>query len=170
MFKIVGDLSSKVKKIKRFKSDYDKVFMKIQEAATFDAIETATDLTPPVGNIRGTNTITGTLKGAWATDSLYISKKKNNSYVTLLANKTPYASFVNNGHTLNRHFVPGLIINPYSGVLEKAPAGMNTGIVVGTKTHFIPGRFMLEGALKTYYNSLNEKMDKLIEEIDEALK
>lgn len=139
----------------------------IQQIATIEAIQTAAEKTPPQdGDIRGTGTITGTLKSAWARDSLVESKKRNGKYITVLANNEYYASFVNDGHRMDKHFVPGLIINPYSGLLEKAPPGMEGGIMVGTKTKYVVGKYMKEAALVKYYNSLNEQAEQLVNNLE----
>lgn len=139
----------------------------IQQIATIEAIQTAAEKTPPSeDDIRGTGTITGTLKSAWARDSMVESKKRGGKYITMLCNKEYYASFVNDGHRMDKHFVPGLIINPYSGLLEKAPPGMEGGIMVGTKTKYVVGKYMKESALATYYNSLNNQAEKMVKELE----
>lgn len=169
MFKIVGNMKDKIRTLKKFSGDFERTLREIQESATIDAIETATENTPPQfseGQMAGVGTITGTLKGAWASDSITKSKRKNGRYITLLANSTPYASFVNNGHRMDKHFVSGLMVNPYTGLLEKAPQGMNVGIMVGTKTTYVQGKFMLEEALKTYEQKLNKYIDNLIEDLN----
>lgn len=140
----------------------------IQEAATIDAIQTAVEKTPPTpdDSPRGTGMITGTLKSAWARDSIVESKKRGNKYITVLCNKEYYASFVNDGHRMDKHFVPGLMINPYSGLLEKMPAGMEGGIMVGTKTKYVTGKYMKENAITKYYNSLNNQAERMLENME----
>lgn len=139
----------------------------IQEAATLDAIQAAVEKTPPQeGDIRGTGTITGTLKSAWARDSIVESKKRDNKYITVLCNNEYYASFVNDGHRMDKHFVPGLMINPYSGLLEKMPPGMEGGIMVGTKTEYVVGKYMKENAITKYYNSLNNQAERMLENME----
>ena len=46
---------------------------------------------------------------------------------------------------MDRHFVPGLYVNPESGLLEYDPYA-NVGIVVGTKTAYVEGKFMVDDA------------------------
>lgn len=157
--------------IKKTKNEINKLnanLLEILETATIDAINEAVDRTPPTedDNERGTGMITGTLKSAWANDSITKAKKQNNKYITVLANSMEYASFVNDGHRMDKHFVPGLIINPYSGLLEKAPAGMEGGITVGTKTKYVVGKYMKENALIKYYQSLDKQAKQLMENID----
>lgn len=140
---------------------------KCQEEATITAIETATKFTPPRDDddkIRGTGTITGDLKSSWAKDSVVKSYKKDKKFITVLANSKPYASFVNDGHRMSKHFVPGLMINPFTGLLERAPDGMNTGIMVGTKTTYVQGVFMKEWAIENYKYQLEKSIELLMED------
>ena len=73
-----------------------------------------------------------------------------------------YASFVNDGHRMDRHFVPGLVINPGSGLLEFNPDGTG-GIVVGTRTAYVPGLFMVDKAVEEYRRVLREELKGLEE-------
>lgn len=157
-----------IKKVRKSKEELPDVLSEISEIATIMAIKTAVEKTPPTSedSLRGTGTITGNLKSAWARDSITSSKKANERYVTILANNEPYASFVNDGHIMDKHFVPGLIINPYSGLLEKAPPGMEGGIMVGTKTKYVVGKYMKENALITYYKELDRQANKAMRVLD----
>lgn len=160
--------SDLLKKVRNDKKNLVSNLRKVQEIATVAAIQTAVEKTPPLDgeDARGTGTITGSLKSAWARDSIVESKKVNSRYITVLANRQPYASFVNDGHVMNKHFVPGLIINPYSGLLERMPAGMEGGIMVGTKTKYVVGKYMKENALITYYKTLNEQAEDIIKNME----
>ena len=51
------------------------------------------------------------------------------SVKTELNNNMQYASYVNDGHRVDKHFVPGLIIN--GNLLERSPDGSG-GLIVGT--------------------------------------
>ena len=55
------------------------------------------------------------------------------TFMTVLANSMQYASYVNDGHNVTKHFVPGLTINETSGLIEEDPDNKG-GIIVGTKT------------------------------------
>jgi len=133
------------------------------ETATMLAVEKATELTPPTGEeVRGTNTRTGELKQHWDADSQTRPQRQGNELVTVLANDVEYASYVNDGHRMDRHFVPGLYINPYSGLLEYDPSA-NAWIVWGTRSPYVPGVFMVDDAKKEYENVLREKLRKLEE-------
>lgn len=163
--KINNNLLKTFKKLKRFSNNISKEISKIQEIATIEAINVASESTPPFGS-RGVGTTTGSLKGAWARDSITKSYKKDKKFVTLLANNEVYASFVDKGHKLTRHFVPGLIINPISGLLEKAPAGMKGGIIVGTKTNYIPGAFMVDKAVDAYKHTSEKLLQEKLKEFE----
>lgn len=144
------NLSQRMKMLEAKKSELETRLISAAEAATKKAVEKAADLTPPTQNdLRGTNTRTGEMKQHWATDSKTTPVRMGNKIVTELNNDREYASYVNDGHRLDRHFVPGLYINQQSGLLEYAP-GMNVGIVVGTKTSYVPGLYMVEKAREEY--------------------
>ena len=131
------------------------------------AVEKAAELTPPTKNdLSGTNTRTGEMKQRWATDSITKPQRKGNSYETRLANNMKYASYVNDGHRMDRHFVPGLVINENSGMLERNPDGKG-GIVVGTKTSYVEGLFMTEKAIERWKRAIGYEADKLIKKMSE---
>lgn len=123
----------------------------VAKGATIRAVEKAAELTPPtLDDLSGTNTRSGGMKQHWATDSRVVPVKRGGTYVTELNNDKQYASYVNDGHRMDRHFVPGLVINPESGMLEYDPDGKG-GIVVGTRTQYVEGLFMEEEALQEYH-------------------
>lgn len=165
-FQMSNNFKEVLEDLKKASLNLQNDIRKCQEEATISAIEEATRLTPPRDDddkIRGTGTITGDLKSSWGKDSITESYKKDNKYITVLANSKFYASFVNDGHKMSKHFVPGLMINPYTGLLEKAPDGMNTGIMVGTKTTYVTGYFMVEGALEVYKRQLEQSINMMVE-------
>lgn len=161
----IKSLSNKINKMRDICPTTVK---EVLENATIEAIDTAVSKTPPNEySNNGTGTITGTLKSAWSRDSIIEAKKNGDGkYITTLCNKEYYASFVNDGHIMDKHFVPGLIINPYTGLLEKMPAGMDGGIVVGTKTKYVVGKYMKENALITFYNSLNKQSKEILKRLE----
>ena len=67
---------------------------------------------------------------------------------------------------MDRHFVPGLVINEESGLLEFNPDGKG-GIVVGTKTSYVEGLFMTEKAIKKWRETLDVEIDKLVRRLEE---
>lgn len=157
------DLSDNVKRLQNIAAMLPGRLNDITKTATERAVEKAAELTPPTQNdLRGTNTRTGEMKQHWATDSDTNPQKRGKDLVTRLANDKEYASYVNDGHRMDRYFVPGLYINPYSGMLEYAP-GADVGIVVGTKTAYVPGLFMVDEAKRVYEETVQTESAKLEE-------
>lgn len=133
----------------------------IAKGATIRAVEKATELTPPtLDDLSGTNTRSGGMKQHWASDSKVTPVRRGDTYVTELKNDKDYASYVNDGHRMDRHFVPGLVINPESGLLEYNPDGKG-GIVVGTRTQYVEGLFMEEAAHEAYHKTVRLEADRL---------
>lgn len=133
----------------------------VAKGATIRAVEKAAELTPPtLDDLSGTNTRSGEMKQHWATDSRVVPVKRGSTYVTELNNDKQYASYVNDGHRMDRHFVPGLVINPESGMLEYNPDGKG-GIVVGTKTQYVEGLFMGEAAREEYHRVVRAEAERL---------
>ena len=144
------NLSERAKQLRAKEAELGKAFMSVAEAATKMAIEAAAEATPPLPDrTYGTGTITGQLKEHWATDSQTKAGHVGEEYRTTLANDMEYASFVNDGHRMDRHFVPGLYVNPGSGLLEYDPAA-NVGLVVGTKTSYVKGLKMTRKGIAAY--------------------
>lgn len=137
-----------------------KILRQAAKDATLRAVEMAADLTPPTADdLAGTNTRSGEMKQHWMTDSVVEPKGQGTHLVTILANNMQYASYVNDGHDLKRHFVPGLYINPASGMLERNPDGTG-GLIVGTKTTHVDGLFMADKAREEYGRVLKVELDK----------
>lgn len=156
------DLSDNVKRLQNIAAMLPGRLNDIAKNSTIRAIEKATDLTPPTqDDLRGTNTRSGELKDHWDNDSQREPERRGNELVTVLANDKEYASYVNDGHRVDRHFVPGLVINQ-NGVLEMNPDGKG-GIVVGTKTAYVPGLFMVDEAKKVYEETVKTESAKLEE-------
>lgn len=133
----------------------------IAKGATIRAVEKATELTPPtLDDLSGTNTRSGGMKQHWASDSKVTPAKRGDTYVTELNNDKQYASYVNDGHRMDRHFVPGLYVNPSSGMLEINPDGTG-GLVVGTQTSYVPGLHMEEAAQEEYHRTVAAEAEKL---------
>ena len=156
-------------RMKQLEAARPQVVAKIASAcenATIRAVEKAAELTPPMQNdLRGTNTRAGEMKQHWVTDSRTEPEKVENQYETLLANDKQYSSYVNDGHRMDRHFVPGLYINPESGQLEYDPMA-DVGIVVGTKTPYVEGLFMVDAAKEEYKRALRQDLAHIREVFD----
>lgn len=158
MFK---ELNEEVKKEReRFEHTMDL----IMEEARLVAIETAINETPPLAgsghkSLRAKNSVTSSLKDSWAEDSDKHVTRLKTGWLFNLKNNRHYASYVNDGHNLKKHFVPGLFVDPNTGLLTyDEDMKDETGIVVGTKTHFVQGYNMVEKAKVAW----DEYIDKQI--------
>ena len=167
-------LQARIQQLKKAQADIPNILHDVAKDATMRAVEATADATPPKANTGrgahiGTNTVTGELKAHWDTDS----KKEpmggalsgGSTYVTVLANDLQYASYVNDGHRMDRHFVPGLYINEESGLLEYDPGNRNVGITVGTKTKYVKGEFMVDKGIAAYEKTVLTELDRRIEEL-----
>lgn len=160
-------LAVRVEQLRRRGGDIDEIIKRVQGNATSAAVIEATNLTPPneTSGPHGTGTVTGQTKARWAWASRTTSIKWNDMiYETILGNDLQWVSYLNDGHRMDKHFVPGLIINPYNGLLEKVDPALG-GIMVGTQTQYVIGRYMREGALEVYkkllYDGLTDELKKL---------
>ena len=161
-----------VDELRKKGANVPKILAEAQKAATDEAIQRAVDMTPPNADtpLRGTNMSTGTMQGHWEDDSEKEPKISGKTYTTVLANNASvgnnasYASYVNDGHRVDMHFVRGLNINPHTGLLEISPTGEG-GIIVGTKTRFVPGIYMKQHAVTTYRRVLEDELRKRIKEL-----
>lgn len=140
--------------------------------ATIRAVEAAQDKTPPTADsLGGTNTHTDGLQQHWATASKVVPENQGNQFITELNNDKDYASYVNNGHPMNRHFVPGLYVNSASGLLEYDPGRKGeVGIMVGTKTRYVPGVYMLEAGQQAYEDTIKAEMEQVGTELERMLR
>lgn len=140
-----------------------KIMAEVSEGATIAAVEKATELTPPNGGapISGTGTRTGELAEHWSTDSTTKPVMTSGSARTVLANNVQYASYVDEGHVMDEHFVPGLIIN--GNMLEKVSPEKG-GITVGTKTKYVKGRYMRKAAVGKFRGVVRTELDRRIRE------
>lgn len=168
-------LQQRIQQLKKAQADIPEILYNTAKHATERAVEAAADATPPKkdtgrGPYIGTNTITGQLKAHWATDSkiepMGGALSGGSNYTTVLANNLEYASYVNDGHRMDKHFVPGLYINPESGLLEYDPSA-KVGIVVGTKTKYVKGEFMVDKAKKAWEKAVLDMLDDEIRKVFE---
>lgn len=158
------DLMSELLRMRKLQRIAPARIAKIAEAATVVAVDKAAELTPPtMDDMTGTNTRTGSMKASWRESSTVTPEYKDGAYVTVLGNSMEYASYVNDGHRMDRHFVPGLMINPSSGMLERVPKDAG-GIMVGTKTKYVPGVHMVDAAQEEYDKAVERLVDELLEE------
>lgn len=164
-------LQQRIQQLKKVQADLPNILHDVAKDATLRAIEAAADATPPKagtgrGPYIGTNTVSGELKAHWATDSktdpMGGALSGGSVYATVLANNMEHASYVNDGHRMDRHFVPGLYINENSGLLE-FDQGADTGIIVGTKTKYVKGEFMVDKGKEAYQKTVLSELDKRIQ-------
>ena len=138
------------------------IMYEVAEGATIEAVRVATENTPPNGSaIAGTNTRSGQMAQHWELDSQTKPVMTGASAQTILANDMQYASYVNDGHRMDKHFVPGLIEN--GGLLERVDPDVG-GIMVGTKTTYVPGKYMKEKAIGKYRSVVRKELDKRVRE------
>ena len=152
-------LQQRIQQLKKAQADLPNILADVAKGATMRAIEAAQDATPPkagTGRLPGVNTVTGELKAHWETDSTTNPKKIGGGYVTYLANDMEYASYVNDGHRMDRHFVPGLYVD--GGQLNYDPTA-KVGLVVGTKTTYVKGEFMVDKGKEAYQKAVEEILD-----------
>ena len=157
------NLEQRMKQLKAMQSKIEAKMASAAKNATIRAVEKAAEMTPTrPDELRGTNAQSGTMKQDWAAKSKTTPEVSGSKYTTYLNNDMKYASYVNDGHRMTRHFVPGLCINPGSGMLEYAP-GADVGLVVGTKTAYVPGLFMVDKAKEEYSRVVKAELSDLEE-------
>ncbi len=158
-----SQIRKRLTELNRAGQNVPKIMMEVAEGATIEAVRIANENTPPNGgaDIAGTNMRSGQMAGHWMTDSKTVPAYSNGSVRTELNNNMMYASYVNDGHRVDEHFVPGLIIN--DGLLEKSPDGSG-GIMVGTKTPYVKGKYMKQKAIGKYRTVVRKELDKRVRE------
>lgn len=161
-------LQQRIQQMKKAQADLPNIVYKTAKSATIRAVEAATAATPPekgekTGRLAGPNMLTGQLHDSWAEASVVEPKVSGNKYQTELNNRMDYASFVDQGHRLNKHFVPGLYIGE-NGQLARDLTG-KVGLVVGTKTKYVKGEFMVDKAKEAYEKTVLAELDKEIQRL-----
>lgn len=164
----LGDaLQKRVEELAKRQPMIEKRLAEIAKGATLRAVEAAVEKTPPNtyedGEIRGVHTITGELAQHWETDSQTAPSQTAGQFATTLANDKQYASYVNDGHVMDKHFVPGLYVDD-DGVLSMDPA-RNVGMVVGTKTKYVEGLYMKEAGIDKYKEVAEKELSTLAKEM-----
>lgn len=158
-------LQQRIQQLKKIQADIPNILDAVAEAATMRAVEAAADATPPKAGRgqAGTNMLSGELKAHWENDSETKPSRRGNEHVTVLGNNVKYASYVNDGHRMDRHFVPGLYVDPNSGLLTRDES-RDVGIVVGTKTPYVNGEFMADKGKEAYRRTVVAELDRKIQE------
>jgi hypothetical protein len=167
------NLQEYIKKLEAAQAALPEMLSDAARNATLRAVEAAQDKTPPTADsLSGTNTRTGELKERWAVDS------RTEPYgllggelVTNLSNNANYASYVNNGHRMDKHFVPGLYKSTYTGMLEYDPGRRDeVGMMVGTKTAYVEGLHMSDAGIEAYKHTVRVEAEKAVNKLGEMLK
>ena len=163
-----SQLRKRIEELRKAGQNVPKILDEVAEGATIEAERVAEENTPPNGGaaIAGTNTRSGEMAQSWATDSVTTpmggALSGGTTFMTVLANNMQYSSYVNDGHRVDEHFVPGLIIN--GNMLEEDPGGKG-GIMVGTKTTYVKGKYMKEKAIKRYRKVVKTELNKRTREV-----
>lgn len=157
-------MRKRVKELQVLGEKLPEVISDCMEGAMVEAIKTATQSTPPnTGDLAGTNTRSGQMAQHWQTDSIIRPDHTGNTYNCELANNMKYASYVDKGHRMDKHFVPGLIVN--GNMLEKVDPEVG-GIVVGTKTKYVKGLYMKEKAVGKFRSTLRKNLDREVRKLE----
>lgn len=166
----LGDgLRKRLAELEKRSAEIPKRLAAIAEEATVQAVDEAASLTPPNtfahGELRGANMISGEMAQHWATDSQTVPEASGESLTTVLANDMEYASYVNDGHRVDRHFVPGLYVDE-DGLLSRDLDGKG-GLMVGTKTTYVEGLHITDKAIDKYDEVVQAEMEKLVKELEQ---
>ena len=156
-------LQRRLQELKKAQQALTTTLIKVSKEATKRAVEAAVEATPPnkkTDRVPGPNMVTGELAEHWATDSIVEPLVTGGKYETFLKNDKEYASYVDQGHRLNKHFVPGLYIDE-NGQLAR-DLERDVGLVVGTKTKYVKGEFMVDKAREAYEKSVQTELDNEI--------
>lgn len=158
-----SQMRKRLAELNRAGQNVPKIMMEVAEGATIEAVRTAVENTPPNGraDIAGTNMRSGDMANHWQTDSQTTPVYSGGTVKTQLKNDMQYSSYVNDGHRVDKHFVPGLIVN--GDLLEKSPDGSG-GIMVGTKTTYVKGKYMKQKAVGKYRAVVRKELDKRVRE------
>lgn len=154
-------LQKRLQELKKAHENLPEALYQVQKNAAQRAVEAATEATPPkAGRLAGPNMLTGELKQHWATDSQVEPDVSGNKLTSYLANNKEYASYVDQGHRMDKHFVPGLYIDENGQLARDLSA--KVGLVVGTKTKYVKGEFMVDKAKEAYEKAVLAQLDEEI--------
>ena len=157
-----SQMRKRLDELRRAGENIPQILEEVAEGATIEAVRIAAEKTPPNdGTLAGTNMRSGQIAQHWATDSVTTPIVTGGSVQTELNNNMQYASYVNDGHRVDKHFVPGLIVN--GNYLERSP-DRSGGIVVGTKTSYVRVNYMKEAGIGRYRDVVRIELKKRVEE------
>lgn len=153
----MAGIKERIRDLQRIRAELPGELEAAMKAATIAAVENATENTP-TNKLMGANTQSGEMKQSWATSSVTTPKVSGDTLTTVLANDKEYASYVDQGHRMDKHFVPGLNIG--AAGLEYDPAGRG-GIVVGTKTQYVPGLYITDKAHEEWRRVIRGELKRI---------
>ena len=159
-------LQRRLQELKKAQQALTTTLIKVSKEATKRAVEAAVEATPPnkkTDRVPGPNMVTGELAEHWATDSIVEPLVTGGKYETFLKNDKEYASYVDQGHRMDKHFVPGLYIDENGQLARDLSA--KVGLVVGTKTKYVKGEFMVDKAKEAYEKAVLAQLDDEIERL-----
>ena len=159
-----SQMRKRLAELRRAGENVPRIIAEVAEGATINAVNAATNKTPPNGgaDLAGTNARSGDLAQHFTLDSTTKPISIPGGVMTILANNMDYASYVNDGHRVDKHFVPGL--HEVGGKLDYDP-GYNGGITVGTKTTYVPGLYMKQAGVGAYRDTVRKELNKRVREI-----
>lgn len=164
-----GDgLRDMVKRYQDLQPEIDRAIPAHLRLTTEFIVNRAKQYTPPTDEEKYNANAIGELKAHWEQDSIVNPKRIGDNYMTVIANNMQYASYVENGHRLDKHFVPGLFIIGEQLVYDASMREAG-GIMVGTKTHYVRGVYMLDRALREGESHLQQGMRQFIVDVQRAL-
>lgn len=153
-----SQIRKRIEELRKAGANVPEILDRVNEAATIAAVEKTVQNTPPNGAaIAGTKTRSGELAQHWVTDSTTQAV----NHTTVLANSMQYASYVNDGHRMDKHFVPGLIEN--GGLLEMVDPSEG-GLMVGTRTQYVPGLYMKEKGIGKWRTEVKRLLEMELRE------
>ena len=154
-----SQMRKRLAELRRAQQDIPAIIDEVAKVATLAAVEKAAENTPPNGGAKvvGPNLRSGDMAQSWATDSVTTPNRGK----TLLANLQQYASYVNDGHRMDKHFTSHLAIE--GGQLVGKPDG-DGSLVVGTKTQYVPGLYMKEKAIGVYRGTVRRMLQQKVRE------
>lgn len=151
-------IRKRLNKLRELGEDVPKIVDEVNSDAAIEAVRVATENTPPnAGRLMGTGARTGQMAEHWTLDS----ETDSANGVAWLKNNMQYASYVNDGHRMDEHFVPGLTVN--NGMVERIHAE-DGGIMVGVRTKYVRGYNMKEKAIGKWKQVVRKELDKRIKE------
>ena len=165
--KVTFNLSSKCRAISKNALKIQKKLMAQIRQNARDACEimqeVARENTPHEGDgkRRGFDVISNSLQDGWHAE-FQPSQEPNEVGVVKLENAKYYASYVQNGHKVNKHFVPWLYKDDLGTISYETEHNQPMfGLVVGTKTPYVKGVDMIgpaHAAFERYFMASNKKL------------